>query len=423
MNKNYVPNISQFVESLSTSRFEVLNKMLECKNPAFVLVSILKRADIKLLRESANLVEQYGDIVNNVYDILCETSSIASYRKINGRHKKFANSTGKGSLKKLAGDEDAEDLSDEEWKSIGRKIAKMEGYNKRDYIGMMNFLSTSCFMHEMIKRDLSNDLQNRLAGNYVRKSASSMDDEKDVDISTSTNTRSRRANRSYDRVTYDPYGEESGGYDYNEGIKTKYNKTDMILEAKEKLSVVNNIDNEEDDEKNDEMNYDSLFQMLAYTLSRLKDVDVADISNDIEDYENGEYEPDENDEAFFVPQVDYSDNYGNNIIGSFMDGYVSETKGYDKDQKRNLRYKRWNGRGGLKSLVGKTSGDDLEDDDLKDIASKINKMPKSSRGKYMSYVGFLGSSCEIFMYIKSGFLEVAQERGMDTGFDRKERWE
>ena len=419
MNKNYVPNISQFVESLSTSRFEVLNKMLECKNPAFVLVSILKRADIKLLRESANLVEQYGDIVNNVYDMICEVSRLRSYRKVDGKHKKYSNSTGKGSLKKLAGNENAEDLSDEQWRNIGRKIARMEGYNKRDYIGMMNFLSTSCFMHEMIKRDLASDLQNRFQGGYTRKSASTMDDEEDVDISTKTNTSGRSEKSTYKKVKYDPYGE----YVNYEGIKTKYNKTDMILEAKEKLSVVNNIEDKDEEKKDSEMNYDSLFQMLAYTLSRLKDVDVADISNDIEDYENDEYEPDDYDEAFFVPQVDYSDNYGNNIIGNFMDGYVSETKGYDKQQKRAIRYQRWNGRGGLKALVGKDSGDDLDDDDLKDIASKINKMSRGDRGKYMSYVGFLGSSCEIFMYIKSGFLEVAQERGMETGFNREERWE
>jgi hypothetical protein len=50
----------------------------------------------------------------------------------------------KGELKKLVGKEEDEELTINDAKRLGVKIANMEGENRRKYVGIMNFLGASC---------------------------------------------------------------------------------------------------------------------------------------------------------------------------------------------------------------------------------------------------------------------------------------
>ena len=80
--------------------------------------------------------------------------------------KEFALLEKKGDLKKLVGKDDDEELSTNDAKKIGKKIARMEGEKKRKYVGIMNFLGASC------------DIYNELWKNYtkVRDSLEDKDD-------------------------------------------------------------------------------------------------------------------------------------------------------------------------------------------------------------------------------------------------------
>jgi hypothetical protein len=50
----------------------------------------------------------------------------------------------KGELKKLVGKDEDEELTVNDAKRLGNKIAAMDGENKRKYVGIMNFLGASC---------------------------------------------------------------------------------------------------------------------------------------------------------------------------------------------------------------------------------------------------------------------------------------
>jgi hypothetical protein len=62
----------------------------------------------------------------------------------------------KGDLKKLVGKDPDEELTVNDAKKIGVKIAKMDGTDKRKYVGIMNFLGASC------------NIYNELWKNYTR---------------------------------------------------------------------------------------------------------------------------------------------------------------------------------------------------------------------------------------------------------------
>jgi len=62
----------------------------------------------------------------------------------------------KGDLKKLVGKKPSEELTVNDAKKIGSKVAKMDGTKKQKYVGIMNFLGASC------------DIYNELWKNYTR---------------------------------------------------------------------------------------------------------------------------------------------------------------------------------------------------------------------------------------------------------------
>jgi hypothetical protein len=70
--------------------------------------------------------------------------------------KKFALLEKKGDLKKLVGKEKDEDLTVDDAKRLGVKIANMEGEKKKKYVGIVNFLGASC------------DIYNEIWKNYTR---------------------------------------------------------------------------------------------------------------------------------------------------------------------------------------------------------------------------------------------------------------
>lgn len=50
----------------------------------------------------------------------------------------------KGELKRLVGKDEDEDLTVNDAKRLGVKIANMDGEDRRKYVGIMNFLGASC---------------------------------------------------------------------------------------------------------------------------------------------------------------------------------------------------------------------------------------------------------------------------------------
>ena len=62
----------------------------------------------------------------------------------------------KGALKKLIGKDPDEELTTNDAKKLGRKIARMDGENKRKNVGIINFLGASC------------DIYNELWKNYTK---------------------------------------------------------------------------------------------------------------------------------------------------------------------------------------------------------------------------------------------------------------
>lgn len=69
---------------------------------------------------------------------------------------KFALLEKKGDLKKLVGKRPEEELTVNDAKKIGMRVAKMDGEEKQKYVGIINFLGASC------------DIYNELWKNYTR---------------------------------------------------------------------------------------------------------------------------------------------------------------------------------------------------------------------------------------------------------------
>ena len=62
----------------------------------------------------------------------------------------------KGDLKKLVGKKPSEELTVNDAKKIGSKVAKMDGEKKQKFVGIINFLGASC------------NIYNELWKNYTR---------------------------------------------------------------------------------------------------------------------------------------------------------------------------------------------------------------------------------------------------------------
>ena len=65
-------------------------------------------------------------------------------RKAITNFEKFSLQEKKGDLKKLVGKDDDEELTTDDAKRLGIKIAKMDGEDKKKYVGIINFLGASC---------------------------------------------------------------------------------------------------------------------------------------------------------------------------------------------------------------------------------------------------------------------------------------
>lgn len=56
----------------------------------------------------------------------------------------------KGDLKKLVGKDEDEELTVNDAKKIGVKIANMEGLDKKKFVGIANFLGASCNIYNTL---------------------------------------------------------------------------------------------------------------------------------------------------------------------------------------------------------------------------------------------------------------------------------
>ena len=63
---------------------------------------------------------------------------------------KFALIKKKGDLKKLVGKEEDEELTINDAKKLGVKIANMDGEDKKKYVGIINFLGASCNIYNEV---------------------------------------------------------------------------------------------------------------------------------------------------------------------------------------------------------------------------------------------------------------------------------
>ena len=63
---------------------------------------------------------------------------------------KFALLEKKGDLKKLVGKDEDEELTINDAKKLGVKIASMDGEDKKKYVGIINFLGASCNIYNEI---------------------------------------------------------------------------------------------------------------------------------------------------------------------------------------------------------------------------------------------------------------------------------
>jgi hypothetical protein len=63
---------------------------------------------------------------------------------------KYALLEKKGDLKKLVGKDDDEELTINDAKKLGVKVANMEGEDKKKYVGIINFLGASCNIYNEI---------------------------------------------------------------------------------------------------------------------------------------------------------------------------------------------------------------------------------------------------------------------------------
>lgn len=76
------------------------------------------------------------------------------------------------------------------------------------------------------------------------------------------------------------------------------------------------------------------------------------------------------------------------------------------------------GKGVLKTLVGKDANEDLTPADAKTIGKKISRMHGKQRQKFIGIVNFMGASCKIFNAIWANYKPVDQQR--KTANDSKE---
>ena len=333
---NFVPDIKTYKKCTEISRHTILCQLLESSNPEFVLECILNKCNTNDLVNYAYYTGMFKNLVNEAY-----------------KKEKLARGTGKGSLKDLVGASDNATLSDNDWVEIGKKIALMRDFNRRDYVGMINFLHASCDIYEEVHRNLHTLGFESLNNNF---------------------------NRSSQLFEYNsPYFQNS--------ISSIDDVTKLCAYALSRLSDVKCMEIEDD----------------------IFDDDAKDAIEDFNDNEGEETVP----EIEITPNL--KDQYGNPITGNDniteTKGYRG-IKGKGPGDMVNIRHERGNGRGGLKEFVGVPEANDLTKSDMKRIAKKIvqNANPEECR-QALDNVNYLGSACKSFYNIKRGYMIGIQAKG------------
>jgi len=377
---SYSPNFND--DDTLINRNMILKQMLEHETPAFVFSCILDKIELDVFKECIDDVKKFGYISEFIFESMY------------GDKQKIANSTGKDSLKKLVGKIGKDsNLSDKDWQNVGRQISDMSGYNKRDYIGMMNFLNTSCYMYSFISNRLGRSLRDKVKRKYdVRKenpiNRIKKQDSPEKVINTSKPNTSELEQKKKVRKKQ---------LQLNDNIIYQFDEFNKINENIKKLDAVN------------ELELNDIITLVAYSLSQLSDLQVSEIYDEIYDYDEDDYKGDD-EGKIKLPYMNLYDEDGNILTEKWNDPSVLS----------GIRNTRGNGKGGLKSLVGKTTGDELEESDLAQIASKIKSMPEDEASKYMGYVSFLGSSCPIFSNIRKGYLSGIKDK-TTTRFGKRQK--
>ena len=67
-----------------------------------------------------------------------------------GRFEDYRLNEKKGDLKKLVGKDEDEELTVNDAKKIGVKVANMDGEDKKKFVGIINFLGASCGIYNEI---------------------------------------------------------------------------------------------------------------------------------------------------------------------------------------------------------------------------------------------------------------------------------
>jgi hypothetical protein len=67
-----------------------------------------------------------------------------------GRFEQYQLNEKKGDLKKLVGKDEDEELTVNDARKIGVKVANMDGEDKKKFVGIINFLGASCGIYNEI---------------------------------------------------------------------------------------------------------------------------------------------------------------------------------------------------------------------------------------------------------------------------------
>ena len=378
---SYVPNINEYIKDTTINRYDIINKMLEHNNPAFIFMSIIDKIDSNTLNECIAQVIEFGEefdavVIGNKVDLVSESiiferagmkqneregGGLGTKNKFKG---KLSSGTGHGALKRLVGKGDNDDVTPGEWQQIGHIIAKMEGWNKRDYVGMMNFLNRSCQLYKIIKDTMLNDRRSIIA----KKKYADANKPPQAPTSAPTSAPATTPPTDQKALPAGPAPKTALPAHVQEGIIVSYETYNKIFENNEKLKQV------------ELLNMYDIIKLMMNILNQISDASVVSINNEIETIEKEE-------------DVFYNDN-----------AFLYEK--YSKGEKAKIRYERGNGKGGLKQLVGLSVGDDLEDSHAVEIAKIINRKVGLDRKKYQGYVNYLGTSCKINDNIVMGYTKT-----------------
>lgn len=407
---SYLPTRVGISNDSYIRRIDFIKLMLEHKEPALVFNTILENTTVDVIQKAIKDTSEYGFVVNAVSETYMVENGLVTEQKLFERYGsrsntgygdsgKIANSSGKDSLKKLIGKSGkSQKVSTTDWRRVGEIIAGMEGYNKRDYVGMMNFLSTSCWMQKYILNKLGNEYRKIAKRQHnPQKPAPKKQETKKVEQPTEVN-KIQPAEVVNDSLVF--------GF-------TQY------IDINERLSAYKTMSG---------MSMEDFIQTMSSVINRLSDLQLNDVQDQIEQHDdyfdiNGDYddaiEQQGNKPDNLTSYNDIVDYDNDNIIKQiqpvvpdyFRNTSINERTGnsYDSSDKTRIRTDRENGKGGLKELVGKRQGDDLDVGDLSRIASSIKTMDKEDRGYYINLVSFMGSACPIFNAIVNGFLSKLQK--------------